>query len=223
MNSQTTLQSFSNPANLVSDKLRFEEMPVETINEITKLYMNILYRTHDRQCFEKSLKVFLSVLGSWKNDNEYLDLIKDLDKQTVTDFSKIFGLLLKHFCYDENFTDILGPVYSSIGKNNEDLGQFFIPWHVAYMMASCSGVAGKKIMDPCCGSGVLLLAAKAVIVAEKGQEALTEYSFHGVDIDSICADMCKIQMLFTDAFYMTNFLIIKYGEIKNSFDKKGEK
>lgn len=83
--------------------------------------------------------------------------------------------------------DCLGQFFQnhiSRGKH----GQFFTPEHVCDAMAAMlisKEDRNKTIMDPCCGSGRMLLGAAKV--------SRHNY-FFGADIDPRCAKMCAINL-----------------------------
>lgn len=101
------------------------------------------------------------------------------------------------------FVDILGLVYMELaGKwKQSGLGQFFTPQNVAIMMASMIGVnrASQErltsVMDPACGSGVMLLSYMQVIHRMGQLGELKEFLFAGVDLDPVCADMTAVQVI----------------------------
>jgi len=104
---------------------------------------------------------------------------------------------------NEPFTDILGACYMDLaGKFKQSgLGQFFTPQNVAVMMASMIGVTRvsqdrlTRVMDPACGSGVMLLSYMQVIHRMGQPGELKEFMFAGVDIDPVCADMTAAQVI----------------------------
>jgi len=67
-----------------------------------------------------------------------------------------------------NYYDLLGGVYMQLGAGNKHFGQYFTPWNVAKMMAEMAladfkppgpGEPPLTFMEPCVGSGVMILAA----------------------------------------------------------------
>jgi type I restriction-modification system DNA methylase subunit len=93
--------------------------------------------------------------------------------------------------------DVLGTYYEghiSRGK----LGQFFTPMHVCELMATLNkgevnvSGASKRILDPCCGSGRMLLAGAKV----HGPHNL----FYGIDIDQTCAKMAALNLFLNGIF-----------------------
>lgn len=103
------------------------------------------------------------------------------------------------------FEDILGRVYMDIASRGQKsfLAQFFTPWHVAQMMAAMSfSEAPAKadgslatMIDPACGSGVMMLAACNHILKHYGAEALLQVGVTGIDLDRICVQMMAVQFV----------------------------
>jgi hypothetical protein len=95
--------------------------------------------------------------------------------------------------------DVLGQVYMQWNQNNKYRGQFFTPSHIASMMALMIEPKGK-ILDPCCGSGVMLIEA----IKTMGNEKLDSSIFFGQDIDLTCVKMCALNLLF---FNVNGFVV----------------
>ncbi|WP_244131262.1 N-6 DNA methylase [Burkholderia gladioli] len=107
---------------------------------------------------------------------------------------------------EEPFADILGPLYEELASHGSKqiLGQFFTPWAVASMMARMTSPGDikhadrsrlKVACDPACGSGVMMLATASTILSELGEKVLRGWSFHGCDLDPICARMMAVQFV----------------------------
>jgi type I restriction-modification system DNA methylase subunit len=88
--------------------------------------------------------------------------------------------------------DPLGDLYMREITYGEH-GQFFTPKPIADMMASIIHAPSKSeegrevVCDPCCGSGVMLMAS-----AKQSPEA----RLVGIDLDIRCAKMCALNMCF---------------------------
>ena len=114
---------------------------------------------------------------------------------------------------DHPWQDILGPTYMELGSHGQRnwLGQYFTPQVVAGAMAriAMTGLdlnefpAGRLIavMEPCAGSGVMLLAACEAIVADFGAAALPRFSFTAIDLDPLCSTMTACQMIANGAMH----------------------
>ena len=77
---------------------------------------------------------------------------------------------------------------SSAGKSG---GEFFTPLEVSELLAKVGTIGRenvRKVYDPSCGSGSLLLSARRVL----GE---TEASFYGQDINATTYNLCRINMM----------------------------
>jgi type I restriction-modification system DNA methylase subunit len=126
---------------------------------------------------------YLKVIQRYKNDGGQGTRPADY-------FAAAYHALLKEI--EESNGDPLGEIYMQEISYGEH-GQFFTPLHIAQMMAEIVSAPSKSepgaqvICDPCCGSGVMLLAA-----AKEQPEA----RLVGIDLDERCAKMCALNMSF---------------------------
>lgn len=117
----------------------------------------------------------------------------------------------------EPFTDILGTVYMDCASHwgRSGMGQFFTPQNIADMMAMM--MLGEdtrqpngngdlwRTIDPCIGSGVMMLSFSRAILRQQGADALNRWSVTGVDLDGTCSRMFAVQMLANCAFHGFTF------------------
>lgn len=93
--------------------------------------------------------------------------------------------------------DYLGTMYMEFGFGNQHLGQFFTPYHLAEAMATLSLPDEDRpyltVGDPCCGSGVMLIAAFHRTLQQK-RNPHTQMFCVGQDISFVIAMMCYIQI-----------------------------
>ncbi|GAC1651498.1 MAG: hypothetical protein NVS4B9_42050 [Ktedonobacteraceae bacterium] len=102
------------------------------------------------------------------------------------------------------YQDILGAVYMELGQSDRRFGQYFTPWPVARLMAGINlgdlrplepGQPPLRFLEPCVGSGVLILAAVETIEERcPGMIARGEVEFYGMDIDPVCVKMARLNM-----------------------------
>ncbi len=94
--------------------------------------------------------------------------------------------------------DVLGDFYEQnfCRKNS---GQFFTPWPICRFMAQivCGDVKESeetmRILDPCCGSGRMLLAGSKV--------AGPAHEYYGIDIDHTCVKMTALNLFLNGRFH----------------------
>jgi hypothetical protein len=138
-----------------------------------------------------------------RDDEHYLEIVRKYKndqpegKREIDYFCKAFAHLQIEM--QKTNDDILGQVYMEWNMNNKYRGQFFTPKHVASMMATMLNPKGR-VLDPCCGSGVMLVEAIKVM----NNEAIDVSSFYGQDIDITCVKMCTLNLLF---FNVNGFVV----------------
>ena len=166
-----------------------------------------------------------------KDEKAYLELVRQLSKNTLECGTQIFAELMQALYVEQDYADYLGDAFTYLSLGNNKLGQNFTPWTIAYFMAKMTfskekyekaKAEGRKITvcDPCVGAGVFLLSWKKVIIQELGLEALDQYEFYGTDIDPLCVQMTRVQMLLTDYKRMRDLLIVTAYEMKQSSKPK---
>jgi len=98
--------------------------------------------------------------------------------------------------------DFLGDLYMRLELGNNQGGQFFTPYNVAYMMAkmfadnTAAEIEEKgwvTVNDCCCGAGAMLVAY-ANAVHEQDVNYQEHVLFVGQDIDFVATMMCYIQI-----------------------------
>jgi len=202
--------------------------PSETVRQIVRLIEKNYYLFGSwTNAFEQVLDLMLYALH--RDEVNYMKLVDQMDKRAVIIASEILSRLMKALCFDYFIWDYLGEVYMQIASMSKSraLGQFFTPFHICEMMAKIqlgdinSSIQKAKsesrrlsIMEPCVGSGSMLLACKKVIISQAGLSGLDHFEFFGQDIDPLCVKMCKIQMTLTDYRYMTNLLLFHTAQLQ---------
>ena len=139
-----------------------------------------------------------------EREDEYMRRIKKYDKSTVDLFPEMLAELVLE--YEENGChDVLGELYMELEMYNKWTGQYFTPAHIASAMSKLTEPSKNeieseierqgfiKVCDPACGSGVMLIEY-ANNCKELGINYQKDVLFVAVDIDSIVALMCYIQM-----------------------------
>jgi type I restriction-modification system DNA methylase subunit len=125
-------------------------------------------------------------------ESRFLELSKKYDTEGI---NKLFVELLNLYKDCDTWTDPLGEFYEGMSlSKTAGFSQFFTPNHVCEMMARMTNaeVTEKsiyKILDPCSGSGRMLLASNFVRQNE------LDY-FCAIDLDRTCVLMTALNMMF---------------------------
>lgn len=97
--------------------------------------------------------------------------------------------------------DVLGHFYET-ELYKKHTSQYFTPYPICNFMASSimgevneNTVEPISVIDPCCGSGRMLLAGSKFRIPEK------RYEFHGIDIDPVCVKMTAINLFLNGVFH----------------------
>jgi type I restriction-modification system DNA methylase subunit len=156
--------------------------------------------------------------GSWACFNQLLDVSLEATKRAKVfdiswqpdmgdfanarqEFIEAYAVFLSDVYPQETYQDIIGTVYMELGvADKKHFGQFFTPWNVARMMAQMviaqpdlnkyTPQRPMTICDPCCGSGIMLLAAASVLPRDFIDEG--RVVFYGIDIDPVCVKMAQL-------------------------------
>lgn len=166
-------------------------------NGITKIIEELDHLTHSHYnhstVFNDWIDIMLYALQ--RDDEQYMHIVNkyktyDLkDIREIGNFCNAFALLMLEMKHTND--DILGQVYMQWNINNKQRGQFFTPSHIASMMACIVSPKGK-VLDPCCGSGVMLVEA----IKSMKPETIEQSVFFGQDSDLTCVKMCALNLLF---------------------------
>lgn len=176
-----------------------QERPMKSILEALGAILSRGYNSYD--VLNDWLDIMLYALQG--DDPHYLDIVRKYKndrpqgEREIDYFCKAFAQLQIEM--QKTNDDILGQVYMEWNMSNKYRGQFFTPKHVASMMASMLNPKGR-VLDPCCGSGVMLVEAIKVM----NIETLDRSSFYGQDIDLTCVKMCALNLLF---FNVNGFVV----------------
>lgn len=142
-----------------------------------------------------------------KREEQYLNIIKGYEpreQKIIADlFGKIFALLSSVVYENGVFNDYLGELFMQCNQGNKYVGQFFTPFHVSKCMAKMSvtdsqAKQGKitTILDPCCGSGGMVLACMDVLKNDYKINYSRDCFVFCSDIDIRCVYMTYLQLSF---------------------------
>jgi len=168
------------------------------------------YRYRLRTVFDDFLT--LTICACSPNPITGLSHDEDLYLQTIApykndklrhNFPKMFACLtheMGHRLGSYMGNDVLGEFYEQ-NLYNKGASQYFTPWPVCSFMAKVNtgpidAYATReplRILDPCCGSGRLLLAS--------AKENGPDHEYYGIDIDDTCVKMTAINMFLNGVFH----------------------
>lgn len=147
------------------------------------------------QVFDDFLSVVICCMARQTQEGWYFETIKRYTRDEIDVFVKMFAHL--QIIYSNAFlmgewADPLGDFYEELASNSKKsgLGQFFTPAAICDLMAMITipeGEWGKKILEPCAGSGRNILAIN--------KQAPGNY-YVAQDIDAICCKMTAINLCF---------------------------
>lgn len=119
----------------------------------------------------------------------------DWDKQKLGDVILKFSNILMEV--DENDRDVLGRTYeyflTKFSKNAGKGGEFFTPPCIVKILVEViQPYRGKRIYDPCCGSGGMFVQSRKFIEAHSGR--INEVSIYGQDANPETWRLCKMNL-----------------------------
>lgn len=152
------------------------------------IFDNLAQRYGLNEVFSDFLTLLICVFSQGRMEKQYLETIRKYDKPHANIFAEALASLVIEMTGPDGagFIDVLGNFYEknlSFDRN----GQFFTPQPICDMMAQLMSPDGfkKRVVDPACGSGRMLMA-----VAKINRVAM----FYGADNDMNCARMAVINL-----------------------------
>jgi len=161
---------------------------ITDIKKFTATFNKIAHSKSEDSVFTDFLDMVICALSLGQYEEEYLSIVRKYKREEVDLFCELLAELLIIMDNDgAGLKDCLGEFFQSHisrGKN----GQFFTPESCTDLMAAMTiskGDTAKTFLDPCCGSGRILLSAAKV--------SRSNY-FYGADIDIRCVKMTAINL-----------------------------
>ena len=168
---------------------------------------------------------FRAVIELWfasitANEEVYQERVKELTPDAVREGAvKHFSELWYEMMQDPR--DLLGDAYQAYSvRDTKRLAQYFTPDTVAAAMASMSlsdatqatfrKPGGCRILEPACGTGMMLIHALSCIETDFGQWGLNRTEVVACDIDPLCAMMAAIQLWWFPA--MVGSVVVMQGD-----------
>lgn len=175
-----------------------KDEPITDAKPWLKLFDQLCgYKHEPSRLLEDYLDLTLCAVANGRREARYLEVAKRYTREELELVSQLFGM---HVMIHEHQTapgadgkrgwyDLLGDTYMELSGRSKTsrLGQFFTPVELCRVIAQMTllgETAGRTVCDPCCGSGRLLLAAKA-LAPDLG-------TCFAADVDAICVKMCAL-------------------------------
>lgn len=155
----------------------------EIWNDFINIYAISISNTFRHRDWENREKQYHQIREKYKA--EELEKMAQLSAMLINDMEKAPD------------SDFLGETYMALQISCKTKGQYFTPYNIAKMMTEM--IAGfdhqepMLVNEPCCGSGVNLIAF-ANTLKERGFNYQQNAYFVAQDIDPLVAKMCYIQM-----------------------------
>ncbi|HHB93574.1 MAG TPA: SAM-dependent DNA methyltransferase [Campylobacterales bacterium] len=127
-------------------------------------------------------------------EKEYLQILAKYDKKDVDIFPKLFSLIV--VALSDRMGDFLGECFTALDLSSKYKGQFFTPYDISKFMASILGDNSREhegLSEPACGAGGMIIA-RADVLMKSGVNYQQVMEVQAVDIDSLCVNMCYIQL-----------------------------
>ncbi|EBR5360025.1 N-6 DNA methylase, partial [Salmonella enterica] len=133
---------------------------------------------------------------------DYLRRVKRYSKEDAIRMSRLLDVVTDGLEFSP--TDFLGQLMMTLELGNQNLGQYFTPWSVSYMMARIN-MADRlpeleeghgsfiTVCDPACGAGGMIVAT-AETMLEAGYNPQKQMLAFCTDIDPLAAMLCYIQL-----------------------------
>lgn len=166
-----------------------------------------LYKHDYSRLFEDWLEIMLCCFANRKQEARYLEIIKRYSREELDMLGALMREYLRLVCEKTDnggWYDALGMIYEWLSSNwkRSGLGQFFTPEGVCEFMAqSLQPGLHESLMEPCAGSGRMVLAArrsKKVLEQERarGEDGLLLPAglTVAVDVDPVCVKMTAVNL-----------------------------
>lgn len=174
----------------------------------TSLLDEFRYKYDLSQVFEDFLTMSLCAfshdprIGKSHDEALYMETVARYKTNELRhNFPKMLAALILEMEARSPFgNDLLGEYYELNLAKKKGKGQFFTPWPICQLMASCVSEETNeerekplRIIDPSCGSGRMLLAG--------AKYNGTQQEYFGIDIDQTCVKMTAINLFLNGIFH----------------------
>ena len=174
--------------------------------DLLKVFENnrVFAHMHPYDLFRQWLEAVWALLNLPLDAQAFKTTLDAFTYEQGRDLGRLFGLYVETVELLP-FRDVLGSLFMKLDINSVRNGEFFTPWPIAEMMAMMTfdrddflNLVKERgevsVCDPACGSGVMLLAYGKVVNDALGRDGTNRLRLYGMDIDSRCVNMCRIQL-----------------------------
>ena len=176
-------------------KMNYEEAKKEFIKIVDSYdYRYRKWEIFTDFCQMSAISLFQPFARDEALEKEYLQIVAKYDKKDVDIFPKLLSLVV--MALSDRMGDFLGECFAALDLSSKYKGQFFTPYHISKFMASILGENSKEhegLSEPACGAGGMIIA-RADVLRELGVNYQQVMEVQAVDIDSLCVNMCYIQL-----------------------------
>jgi type I restriction-modification system DNA methylase subunit len=188
--------------NGMTKKIKIADKVINYKKEFMDILENIKPSKNAYEIFSDWLVIAAAGLYAWKEDKkvekEYKEVAKNYSKDEMDKHAQLLAITVN--ALEEKEQDFLGEIFIEGEFSNDKKAQIFTPYHISQMMSKMIiGIDELQkdevftVFDPCCGSGVMLIAAISEM-KEQGFNYQQYAFFSGIDIDARCARMTYIQL-----------------------------
>jgi type I restriction-modification system DNA methylase subunit len=137
----------------------------------------------------------------WRSrEQRYLDIARHYDRPALDRFAHAFALVTEEM--ESHPRDVLGQLYMSLELGNENLGQFFTPYHLAQLLAAMNTEGMEQTVnergfvtlhEPACGAGAFLVATSTAMM-EASLDPQTQLCITAEGISPVAVHMTYVHL-----------------------------
>lgn len=179
---------------LITMSKKTDGPPTEAKHWLKLFESSALYKHEPSRLFEDYLDLVLCCLANQQQEARYLEVAKRYTREELENISQLWAyhlMIHEHQVAARGWYDMLGDIYMDMAGRSKTsrMGQFFTPAELCTVIAQLQfgdpeEARGKTCLDPCVGSGRMLLAMHS-LQPDLGIVV-------GADLDRICAKMCAV-------------------------------
>ena len=145
-------------------------------------------------CKLMAISISNQVWHSEKREAEYIQLANQYKQEELQRFGGMLGMLTVAF--ERELRDYLGQIYMEGDMGNKQTGQFFTPFHLAYLTAELGVLPGTEpvlLNEPASGGGAMVLAT-AKSMQDRGENYQQRLRVIAQDLDWNGVYMTYVQL-----------------------------